>query len=528
MQITCLGATRTVTGSSYLVEMDDGSCFLVDCGMFQGGSQIEMRNADTTRYRIPDLKGILITHAHIDHSGLAPRMVKEGYRGPIYATEATSDLLKILWLDSAHIQEMEARWQSRKNKRKGRRTVEALYTTPDAETTISQLHPVPLDEKMTLLPGMEALFVTAGHILGAASLHLTLTGSNGVHRVGFSGDLGRPGQLIVPDPEALPELDSVFMETTYGNRHHKTLIESISELIGVVQEAYKEGGKVIIPAFAVERTQEIIYTLARAYENGELPKDMPVFLDSPLAINATEIFRRHPDFFDDDTQDILDDGRTPMNLPTLKFTPSTEESQNLNDYTGPAIIIAGSGMANAGRIKHHLKHNLWRPNCHVVIVGFQAKGTTGRLLVEGAQKVKIFREEVMVKAKVHTIGGFSAHADQSELLSWLATLAHPGLMVNLIHGEYESMQIFKQMAHSRFPEVKFHIPEWKEVITLKTRSEPAPAAVKEDLAVRARDLRRRLIGLESRLTVQARSLDLDKMELLEQALEQAEAAVGDA
>jgi metallo-beta-lactamase family protein len=508
--------------------MDDGTCFLVDCGMFQGGSQIEMRNASTGHYRVSELKGIFITHAHIDHSGLVPRLVREGYRGPVYATAPTADLLKILWLDSAHIQEMEALWQSRKNTRKGRRTVEPLYTTPDAEATIKLLQPIPLDQKMGMLPGVEAMFVQAGHILGAASLHLRLTGSNGVHRVGFSGDLGRPGQLIVPDPEVMPELDTVFMESTYGNRHHKSLADSISELIEVVQQAYRDRGKVLIPAFAVERTQEIIYTLARAYERGELPKDMPVFLDSPLAIQATEIFRRYPEFLDEDTQEILDDGRTPMNLPTLKFTSSTEESQKLNEYDGPAIIIAGSGMANAGRIKHHLKHNLWRTNCHVVIVGFQAKGTTGRLLVEGAHKVKIFREDVVVKAKIHTIGGFSAHADQGELLSWLAYLAHPGLTVNLIHGEFESIQILKQVAQARFPEVRFHIPEWKEVVRLKAVPVGAEAMAREGSAVRAVDLRRRLIELESRLTVKASSLDSEQMELLDQALRQAEAAMGGA
>ena len=487
MQVICLGATRTVTGSCFRVQMDSGDSFLVDCGMFQGGRQVEMRNLAVKNYAVPDLKGIFITHAHIDHSGLVPRLVRQGYRGPVYATAATGDLLNILWLDSAHIQEMESEWQSRKNKRKGRAGIPPLYETVDAEEAIKLLVPVNMDEPLEPIPGVRAQYVTAGHILGAASLHLTLNGRGGAHRVGFSGDIGRPGQLIVPDAERLPKVDTIFMETTYGNRRHKTLVDSITELIGVVKEAYQAGGKVIIPAFAVERTQEIIYTLARAYERGDMPKDMPVFVDSPLAIKSTEIFRQHPEFFDEVTQDLLGEGKTPINLPTLKFTRSTNESRDLNEYAGPAVIIAGSGMANAGRIKHHLKHNLWRPNCHVVIVGFQAQGTTGRRLVEGAAKVKIFREEVAVKAKVHTIGGFSAHADQTELIEWLTPQVHSNLTVNLIHGEEQGMMAFKDLASARFPEVKFHMPQWREAVQLKAGAltpEQAPASM-EDRAVQA-------------------------------------------
>lgn len=509
MIVTCLGATRTVTGSSFLVELDNQDCFLVDCGMYQGGSQIEMRNFSTGNYSIPNLKGIFITHAHIDHSGLVPRLVRLGYDGPVYATDATCDLLRVLWLDSAHIQEMEAEWQSRKNKRKGRKAVEPLYETPDAEAAIQLLRPIPIEQDLEPIPGVVTHFVKAGHILGAASLHLTLKSDGEQHRIGFSGDLGRPGQLIVPDADLLPEVDTLFMETTYGSRRHKTLVDSIKELIEVIQEAYREGGKVLIPAFAVERTQEIIYTLARAYEDGEMPADMPVYLDSPLAIAATEIFRQNAEFYDKQTRALLADGLTPINLPTLVVTPSTEESQKINTVKGPAVIIAGSGMANAGRIKHHLKHNLWRTNCHVVIVGFQAQGTTGRRLVEGAKTVKIFREEVVVEAKVHTIGGFSAHADQVELLEWLKPQVHAGLNVYLIHGEESATLTFKELAEKQYPQAGFYVPGYKEIVPLTT------APIRED---RAGLLIRRMAELQRKLA--ADRLNPEAMSALEKILDE--------
>lgn len=526
MKITCLGATRTVTGSCFRLEMDNGDCYLVDCGLYQGGRQIEMRNLSTDLYRVADLKGIFITHAHLDHSGLVPRLVRMGYRGPVFATEATCDLLRILWLDSAHIQEMEAQWQSRKNKRKGKAKVDPLYETVDAENATALLNPIDMDTPIKPFDGVEVNYITAGHILGAASLHFTLQGKKGTHTVGFSGDLGRPGQLIVPDSEKIPRVDTLFMETTYGSRLHKSLPDSIDELITVINDAYREGGKVLIPAFAVERTQEILYTLAKAHREGRMPENLPVYLDSPLAINATKIFRQHPDFFDDETLALLEDGHTPMNLPTLTFTPKTEDSQKINEDSGPAVIIAGSGMANAGRIKHHLKHNLWRPNCHVVIVGFQAQGTTGRRLVEGATKVKIFREDVAVKAKIHTIGGFSAHADQSELLEWLRPMVYPGLNVNLIHGEETATLTFKQVAEERYPDVNFKVPKWKESLHLKAAGLPEEPAIEEvtpeAIALKADELRRRIRNMEE--LIAGGGLDAGALGTLEKIIEQAEKA----
>ncbi|MCB2192359.1 MAG: MBL fold metallo-hydrolase [Deltaproteobacteria bacterium] len=524
MRLTCMGAARTVTGSSYLIEMDDDRCFMVDCGLFQGSAQIERRNWIAGPYRVPELSAIFITHAHIDHSGLVPRLVRGGYSGPIYASKPTCELLKILWLDSANIQQMEAEWQSRKNRRQGKKGFDPLYEVSDAEAAITMLKPVDFDCQEELLPGVRVCFVHAGHILGAASLHLTLEGEDGVHRIGFSGDLGRPNQLIVPDPVHMDPVDTLFMETTYGGRTHKSLSASIDELLEVVKEAYDEGGKVLIPAFAVERTQEIIYILAAAHRRGELPDDMPVFLDSPLAINATHIFRDHPEYFDEETKEILANGDTPLNFPNLKFTTTTEESRNINRHMGPAVIIAGSGMANAGRIKHHLKHNLWRPNTHVIIVGFQAKNTTGRLLVEGAPKVKIFREEVAVRAKVHTINGFSAHADQNELLAWMEPLMRPGVKVNLIHGEEEQIATFKALAHARFPKVRFHMPRWNEVIELKTRPVELAKVEPAELADEVRQLSGRLAQLAERLAEPEGGLAPEEATALMKALKAANQA----
>ncbi len=519
MKITCLGAARTVTGSSYLLDMDHEFRFLVDCGMFQGNRQIEQRNWLSKSYKPRELKALFITHAHIDHSGLTPRLVRQGYQGPIYATQATCELLRILWLDSAHIQEMESEWQTRKNKRIGKKGVDPLYETPDAEAAIELLRPLELEKEQELLPGVRVRFVQAGHILGAASLLMTLRDSGGEHRLGFSGDLGRPGQLIIPDPERLPLPDTLFMEATYGTRLHKSRADSQRELMTVIKQAYRQGGNVVIPAFAVERTQELLYTLSAAWRAGDLPADMPVYLDSPLAIAATEIFRAHPEYFDDETKELLANGDTPLDFPNLKFTPSTEESRAINEHRGPAVIIAGNGMGSAGRIKHHLKHNVWRPDSHVVLVGFQAQGTTGRLLVDGATKVKIFREDVAVRATVHTIGGFSAHADRDELLAWLGGLAHPGLRVNVVHTEEATGMAFMEIAAKRFPQVEFYLPRWNEVLGL-TSAAPTAAAVPAPAApsLRSGQVSARLAELARRLERGDLVLGEERLHALEKAL----------
>ena len=482
MQVTCLGATRTVTGSCFLLE-NDHTRFLVDCGMFQGGKDIEKRNSSLGKYRPQELKYILLTHAHIDHSGLIPRIVKDGFNGKIICTTATFELCRIMLRDSAHIQEMEAEWQSRKNIRSGLKPVEPLYSTKDAERSLTFFQPIDPGECLMIGPDIEICFHNAGHILGSSFLEIRFQERGLKGKVVFSGDIGRQEALIVADPDIIEEADFLFVESTYGNREHKSLEESKAELLSAIQEGIKNGEKIIIPAFAVERTQEILYVLHEFRKNGQMPP-IPVFLDSPLAISATEIFKKFPEYFDEDMARLIAQGESPLDLPELKYTRTAEESMAINRQQGPAIIIAASGMCNAGRIKHHLKHNLWRPGAQIVITGFQAEGTLGRAIVDGAKKVRIFQEEVVVRAKVHTIGGFSAHADQKELLTWIGHFKNPKLKVFVIHGEESASLAFAQAIQKSFF-FQVQVPQWLETLTLTPPKEAAAELTPEDKEIQA-------------------------------------------
>jgi len=435
MEITCVGGARTVTGSCFWCRNEKAS-FLVDCGMFHGPERLEERNRAPFPFVAEDIEAVLLTHAHIDHSGLLPRLVREGFRGKIYATPATVDLCAIMLPDSAHIQEMEAQWQRKKNVRKGKEAPPPLYTQADVERTLERFEPVPYGTLFSFADGAEASFRDAGHILGSAFLECSLSVGGHRKKVVFSGDLGNRDQPILRDPETIETADVVFVESTYGNRMHRSMGETLEEFAQIVLAAHREGGKVIIPAFAVERTQEVLYALHALQKQGRIPV-VPTFVDSPLAISATEIFRRHPECFDEQTRQMLLQGESPLSVPSLTFTRSTDESRALNELEGPAIIISASGMCDAGRILHHLKHTIWRPDTHVVIIGFQAQGTTGRKLVEGAQRIRLFHEEVVVRARIHTLGGFSAHADQGGLLEWLGAMKNPALRAYVVHGEEE-------------------------------------------------------------------------------------------
>ncbi|MDR1166867.1 MAG: MBL fold metallo-hydrolase [Deltaproteobacteria bacterium] len=482
MKIRCLGAIRAVTGSCYQIKNPQEGYTLLDCGLFQGGRQTELRNFNTPVYKPDEVTSIVITHAHMDHSGLAPRLVKAGYRGPIYASEATCDLLNILWEDAAHIQELEATWKTRKNSRQGQKKVDPLYSIEDAQRATKLLKPLSFERDYEISPGLWVRYFPAGHILGAASVMVTAREEKGESRVLFSGDLGRTGQLLIPDPTTPPQADLIFMETTYGNRLHKDLGASVEEFLSVIDEAYRSGGKILIPAFAVERTQEIIFLLAKAWHEGRIPKDLPIILDSPLAIGASEVFIRHPELFDEESTELFKAGHSPLTMSSLRVTRTMAESQKINEIEGSAIIIAGSGMANAGRILHHFKHNLWRPDCHVIFVGFQAQGTTGRRLVEGAEVAKIFREAILVKAKIHTIGGFSGHADQKELVEWLRPQIHDKLTVVLVHGEEAGTLAFETLLRQTFPTLRTRVPYWLETLEVtpdEARVLAAPPAADE-------------------------------------------------
>ncbi len=465
IKVTCLGGAGTVTGSSYLIESTGGKKVLVDCGLFQGGKQMENRNWSDWGFDPGKIKALFLTHAHIDHSGRIPKLVKDGFQGKIITSPPTAELCEIMLLDSAHIQEMDAEWQTRKNRRQSKKDIFPLYTARDAEESLKFFSPVERDRIIDVEDGIRARLRNAGHILGSSILELWVNEAGKEIKVVFSGDIGKHDQLIVKDPHEIFEADYLFIESTYGNRLHRDFEESKEELLNAINHALSNKEKVIIPAFAVERTQEILYILGEFYRNGSLP-DIPIYLDSPLAIKATQIFRKNKKYYDEEAMAIVKEGFDPFDMPNLRFTPTTKESMAINEGTGSAIVIAGNGMCTAGRIKHHLKHNLWRPGASLVIVGFQAIGTTGRKIIDGDKFVKIFGENLAVKAKVYTIGGFSAHADQRDLLEWVSHFAESRPRVFVVHGEPTSSETFASRIREKF-HMEVHIPQWKEKLILK-------------------------------------------------------------
>ncbi len=470
MKVKFLGAAGTVTGSCHVIETD-AARFAIDCGMHQGNEAIERRNLDTAVYEPGKMDFFLVTHAHIDHSGLLPRMVKTGFSGRIYCTPPTRELLGIMLEDSAHIQEMEAEWSSRKSRRHGGRFVEPLYTRADAAAVLPLLTPVPYGQAFSPAPGITATYHDAGHILGSAFIELSVARNGSRTRMLFSGDLGRPDQLLVNDPASPVDSDYLFLEGTYGDRDHKNESQSREELGQAIAASYARGGKVIIPAFAVERTQEVLFCLHLLAKEGKIPADMPVFVDSPLASKATEIFKRNPQYLDTEIRAYFDRGEDPLSLPNLRFTLTTDQSREINTLAGPAIVISASGMCNAGRIKHHLRHNLWRPESSIVFVGFQAAGTPGRKIVDGAKKIRILGEEVAVAAHVYTIGGFSSHAGQSQILQWLShfKVNHPEVF--LVHGEAKALETLAGLVRERFG-LTVRVPQYLEEYTLTPGAEP--------------------------------------------------------
>jgi len=496
MKVKFMGAARTVTGSCFIVEAA-GHRFAIDCGMHQGNKEIEKRNWETAGYDAAGLEFILVTHAHIDHAGLLPRIVKEGFRGPIYATPPTLDLLKILLLDSAHIQEMEAQWKTRKRLRHGEMKVDPLYAQRDAEETAKRFREVRYDQDMSPFPGLTVTFRDAGHILGASILELAVAENGNTAKLVFSGDVGRPAQLIMKDPTSIEAADCLFMESTYGNRDHKDETASLAELAEAIAYSHRRREKVIIPSFAVERTQELLYCLHLLAGDGRLPQDMPVYVDSPLATQATEIFHKYSAYFDAEAQELLRRGEDPLAFPQLRFTRSTAESIAINDAAGAAVVISASGMADAGRIRHHLRHNLWRPGASVVFVGFQAQGTTGRRIVDGARSVRLFNEDVAVGARIFTINGFSAHAGQSQLLAWLEHFRTPGLRVFLVHGEFAAQEVLAAKIKERFG-YETAIPDYLEEVILKPGVEMERVAYPEQAAPTI-DWNRLLADMEQRL-----------------------------
>jgi metallo-beta-lactamase family protein len=440
MDMLFLGAAGEVTGSCCRVG-HQGGAFLVDCGLFQGGRDAERKNRAALAFDLAAIDCVLLTHAHLDHSGLLPRLVALGYRGPIYATRATVDLLGVMLLDSAHIQEKEAEWltrQSHRVRRRRARELAPLYTVEQARQSLRHLRAVDYDENLHLPGALSVRFRDAGHILGSAILEVSLTENGRVHQLVFSGDLGQPERPVLRDPAFVASADVLCVESTYGDRAHRTLKETEDELVSAVTDTLVDrGGNVIIPAFAVGRTQEVLFMLADLVRRGRL-EPLDVVVDSPMASAATDVTLRHRELWDQPTRELLDWQAAHPREIRVRFTEDVEESMALNARRGGLVIISASGMCEAGRIKHHLRYNLGRPECAVLITGFQAAGTLGRRLVDGARQVTLFGERIVVKAAIHTIGGLSAHADRPALLSWLTHFQKPPGRTFVVHGERQA------------------------------------------------------------------------------------------
>jgi len=486
MEIEFVGGARTVTGSSFILKDKDFE-IMIDCGMFQGRSEIRERNLLHLIYAPAKINTLLLTHAHIDHSGLIPKLVKEGFKGKIYSTRPTTDLCSVMLPDSAHIQEMDIEWINRRNKRLGRELVEPMYTVEDAENSMKHFISVEYGKILQIQPRIEARFRDAGHILGSSIIELWVDTGGSKTKIVFSGDLGQKDQAFVKDPEIIEEADILLIESTYGDRLHKKKEDTLEEFKQILLHSYNNKGNIIIPAFAIERTQEILYSLSLLFKEKAIP-EIPVYVDSPLAISATEIFKKNETYFDEKTRELLLSGNSPLDFPNLFFTKTAEESRRLNDEVKGAIIISASGMCTAGRIKYHLLHNLYKPESSVIFVGYQAQGTIGRSLVDGAKRVRLFGEDVIVNAKIYTLGGFSAHTDRDGLVDWMKNIKNNKLKVFVVHGEEESAQSFGELIRTKFG-YETLVPKWGEIVDLSTmRSRIASYGITDTYTTVDRDI----------------------------------------
>lgn len=453
MKITFLGAARTVTGSNFLVEAA-GKKFLVDCGMYQGKITQDFENSDPFLFDIEDIDFMILTHAHIDHAGRIPKLCNEGYHNPIYAHKATCDLCEIMLPDSGHIQEVEIEWQNKKRKREGKEDLPPLYTAEEAYECLQYFVPIQYDEIFEIDENISIRLNDAGHMLGSSIVEIWAKENGKTTKAVFTGDLGNNDLPLLDSPTMIESADYLIMESTYGNRLHIRNDEKAKLFLDIVSETLDNGGTVVIPSFAVGRTQEILYEIDKLKD--ELGQDesfakkyqtlmnSPVYVDSPLAISATEIFQKNLDLFEEEIQQKIKSGDNPLDFPGLRFTRTADESKELNEMNEPCIILSASGMCEVGRIKHHLKHNLWNPRNTILFVGYQAPGTLGRSIVEGAKKVKIFGEEIAVNARIEYIEGYSGHADQEWLLNFVYSFIQKPKHIFLVHGEIEGQEVLKQ------------------------------------------------------------------------------------
>ena len=465
--IRFLGAAQNVTGSCYLVEHQGGRV-VVDCGLYQERKYRE-RNWEPFAVDPGSIDAVLLTHAHLDHCGLLPKLVREGFGGPIYCTSATAEITRIVLLDSARIQEEDAEFKRRRHERedrKGPHPEEPLYTEEDAERTLPLLRAVGYDSPTPVTNGISASFFEAGHILGSSMIRLELDGGSGARTsVVFSGDIGQWDKPIIEDPTLFAEADYLIMESTYGDRTHEDPGEIQDLLAQAVNTTHRAGGNLLIPSFALERTQEVLYHLNRLLQAGRIPHLM-VFVDSPMAISVTEVFKDHPELFDDAMQELMEKGHSPFSFSGLKMTRSVDQSKAINHIRGTSIIIAGSGMCTGGRIKHHLVHNIYRKESTILFVGYQAEGTLGRQILSGARQVRILGQTWRRRANIRMISGFSAHADQPALLRWLSGLKRPPRRLFLTHGEIDAIRVLADKIE-REKSWEPYIPEYGERVDLQ-------------------------------------------------------------
>ncbi len=475
MKITFLGATKTVTGSNILVETN-GKKFLVDCGLYQGQQKETMLNTDPFLFTPSEIDFMLLTHAHIDHSGRIPKLYIDGYTGPIYATKATCDLCEIMLPDSGYIQESEIEWLNRKRRREGKHEVPPLYTYQDAVDSLELFEKVQYGEILQIDPNIKVRYTDAGHMLGSAIIEVWIKEEGEEKKLVFTGDLGNNDIPLLREPSIVEDADVLVMESTYGNRVHEAKEDKAQEFLSIVTDTLEKGGNVVIPSFAVGRTQEILYEIQRNKQNedenfrkkfDEL-MSAPVFVDSPLAISATEVFLKNLDCLDEFVQNDIREGKKPLDFPDLKFTPTVEESKALNETANKSIIISASGMCEVGRIKHHLKHNLWRSDSTILFVGYQAVGTLGRKIVDGAKTVKLFGEEIGVNARVEYIEAFSGHADKMGLLNFVRSFSKKPTQIYLVHGDEEAQLSLADEILEEF-KIPVDIPNRGDVYEISSR-----------------------------------------------------------
>ena len=478
MKITFLGATRTVTGSNFLIEAA-GKKFLVDCGMWQGKAELENQNSEEFEFNPTDIDFMLLTHAHIDHSGRIPKLYKEGFKNKIYAHKATCDLCSLMLPDSGHIQEMEIKWKNKKRKRKGEKELPPLYTAEEAARCLEIFEPVQYDQIIEITPQIHVRFNDAGHMLGSSIIELWVKEGEKVTKTVFTGDLGNNDIPLLDSPTMIESADYLVMESTYGSRMHLRNDEKAEMFLNIVSETLDNEGTVIIPSFAVGRTQEILYEINKLKEikdDEEFRRKYKtlmkatVYVDSPLAISATEVFKENTNLFEPEVRKEIMRGDNPLEFPGLKFTRTADESKALNEDKRPSIIISASGMCEVGRIKHHLKHNLWNPKSTILFVGYQAPGTLGYSIVNGAKTVKIFGEEIAVNARIEYIEGYSGHADQEGLMNFIYSFITKPKHIFLVHGEEESQNILKEKVESE-TKIPVTIPEFGETYEIKDQIE---------------------------------------------------------